>query len=590
MAWSLVGSGSASVVASGDVTPGLPAGLAQNDILVAVIAARGNAAFTAPAGWTIAEQQSSGDTLTTTSGTASCVLAYCIRGASDPASTTFTRTGGDLGLSRITAYRSSVSGTPTVGPSNSATDGSSGTSHSLTGITTANAGALIVALCAGGNNDLFSAFSAASMSASATGAASAGTVDANDPSTTQWYRRGNVTTATGADGSVYHVDAVQSSAGATGSFSVTSAAANKSALAAMAFYEPASLNNYSLTAAAGSFALSGQAASLKAGRSVTAAAGSFSLSGQSATLKAGRVLVSAAGSFTLSGQPATLYRAITLTAGAGSFTLSGQAASFGLTRTLSAGAGSYSLSGQAAAFAVTRVLSAGTGAFTLTGKAATLTRTGSYSLTCDTGDFTLSGQAAGLAATRLLTAGAGSFTLSGQAASLTAARTLAAGTGDFTLAGQAAGLTYTPNAGAYTLSAEAGVFTLNGQAAALAYVSNEAATQPTGGGGEFKPSKRLRQIERQRQKARKRLDDYLTRAFDLVDGVAPESEAPEPVAEQVIEQLAVMPDPEALRLMAGIRAELAAMRQHAETLARIEAEQARLRDDDDAIIALLLAA
>lgn len=347
---------------------------------------------------------------------------------------------------------------------------------------------------------------------------------------------------------------------------------------------PASANNYTLTASPGSFVLSGQAASLKAGRSVTAAAGSFSLSGQAATLKAGRVLISAAGSFTLSGQAATLYRAITLTAGAGSFTLSGQTASFGLTRTLSAGAGSFSLSGQTAGLAVTRVLSAGPGAFTLTGKAATLTRTGSYSLTCDAGDFTLSAQTVGLAATRLLAAGAGSFTLSGQAASLTAGRTLAAGTGDFTLAGQDAGLTYTPNASAYTLSAEAGVFTLNGQAAALAYVSNEAATQPTGGGGgEFKPSKRLRQIERQRQKARKRLDDYLTRAFDLVDGVAPESEAPEPVAEQVIERLAVMPDPTALRLVAGIRAELAVLRRTAE-------EAQRLRDEDDAIIAILLAA
>lgn len=110
-------------------------------------------------------------------------------------------------------------------------------------------------------------------------------------------------------------------------------------------------------------------------------------------------------------------------------------------------------------------------------------------------------------------------------------------------------------------------------------------TQPTGGGGggEFKPSKRLRQIERQRQKARKRLDDYLTRAFDLVDGTAPEEEAPEPIAEQVIERLAVMPDPEALRLVAGIRAELIVLRDMAE-------QAQRLRDDDDAIIALLLAA
>lgn len=70
----------------------------------------------------------------------------------------------------------------------------------------------------------------------------------------------------------------------------------------------ASGSPYTLTAAAGSYTLTGGAATLKVGRVVTAAAGSYTLTGGAATLAVGHKLTAAAGSFALTGNAATLTR------------------------------------------------------------------------------------------------------------------------------------------------------------------------------------------------------------------------------------------------------------------------------------------
>lgn len=73
------------------------------------------------------------------------------------------------------------------------------------------------------------------------------------------------------------------------------------------FLAPASTHNaYTLTAATGTFTLTGEPASLVAGRRLSAAVGAFTLSGQAAGLRAARRLSMGLGIFTLSGQPATL--------------------------------------------------------------------------------------------------------------------------------------------------------------------------------------------------------------------------------------------------------------------------------------------
>lgn len=86
---------------------------------------------------------------------------------------------------------------------------------------------------------------------------------------------------------------------------------------------------YSLTGEAGSFAFTGQAANLLAGRLVEGGAGAFALTGQAATLTytpltPAFTLTGDAGSFALMGQNAGLRTARLAGGGAGSFVLTGQ--------------------------------------------------------------------------------------------------------------------------------------------------------------------------------------------------------------------------------------------------------------------------
>jgi hypothetical protein len=113
---------------------------------------------------------------------------------------------------------------------------------------------------------------------------------------------------------------------------------------------------YTLTADAGIYTLSGQAATLTKSKLLTADAGSYSIAGQTATLSWSSpgtyTLTADAGSYTMSGQTATLLKSNVLTASAGAYSLSGQDAT--LTKaaaaayTLTANAGSYILQGQSA--------------------------------------------------------------------------------------------------------------------------------------------------------------------------------------------------------------------------------------------------
>jgi hypothetical protein len=154
------------------------------------------------------------------------------------------------------------------------------------------------------------------------------------------------------------------------------------------FVGPSAGGAYTVTADAGSYALSGQAATLTKNSVLTADAGSYSLSGQAATLSwagAGAFTLTAdAGSYALSGQNATLTwaspGAYVLTADAGSYTMSGQSATLLKSNVLTAAAGAYSLSGQAAtlswAAAAAYTLTANAGSYILQGQSAVLTNSG----------------------------------------------------------------------------------------------------------------------------------------------------------------------------------------------------------------------
>jgi hypothetical protein len=140
---------------------------------------------------------------------------------------------------------------------------------------------------------------------------------------------------------------------------------------------------YTLTAATGSYTLSGQAAALTVTRKLTADAGAFTLTGQAAGVAAGRRLTAETGSHTLSGQAAGLTVTRRLTADAGTFALTGQAAGLRPARVLTAATGAFALTGQAAALTYDPLtaysLTAAAGAYSLTGQAATLTYSGASS-------------------------------------------------------------------------------------------------------------------------------------------------------------------------------------------------------------------
>lgn len=207
-------------------------------------------------------------------------------------------------------------------------------------------------------------------------------------------------------------------------------------------WAPAASTTYTLTASAGTFSLSGQAAGLLVSRRLTCSAGTFSLSGQSASLNKVSRVAADAGVFLLSGQTANLLANRSLTAANGTFTLTGQDADFALGKRILADVGTFSLSGQDATFLLNRVLASEFGEFTLSGQVASLLY--NKSLTAEVGSFTLSGQDVNFLRSKTLIAEAGTFTLSGQDATLTRSLLLSGGVGTFTLSGQNVTFTLVP--------------------------------------------------------------------------------------------------------------------------------------------------
>lgn len=212
---------------------------------------------------------------------------------------------------------------------------------------------------------------------------------------------------------------------------------------------PGGAGAYSLTAAAGSFALAGGAATFPVARWLTAAAGAFTLVGAAVNLKRGLKLTAAPGAYALSGGAASFLMARKLVAAAGAFALTGGAATFKRGIRLQAAAGSFALNGGGATLRRTYRMVSAAGAYSFGGGAATLSKTSASTMVAASGAFALSGGAATLKAGRRLIAGAGAYALAGGAASLTKLGlnnyTLVATPAAYALAGGAAGFTLTAN-------------------------------------------------------------------------------------------------------------------------------------------------
>lgn len=220
MPWKFVAVASAVIAASGNLTLTEPAGVQENDLLVACISYRSNAAFTKPTGWIDITSQNTGDvTAAATTSIASGFMAYVVRGTSAPA-LTFTRTVGDVANGRIVAYRE-VDKNGVLVTSSSTTLAAAATAVSVTGVTTVNSNDLIVAAACGARNVTFTNFDAVTNPTTTSGTGSNSTVN---PSAGTWRERADSGTTTGADCSLAIGDAIRATAGATGNITLTASA------------------------------------------------------------------------------------------------------------------------------------------------------------------------------------------------------------------------------------------------------------------------------------------------------------------------------------------------------------------------------
>jgi len=214
------GLGNPVTVASGDITL-TESGVAaqEGDLIIATIAARGNAPFTLPSGgsggvnaWQTVDQQSAGDTVTTTAGgTASGLMAFCKRGATAP-NYTFTRSGGNVGYGRLIVYRPATGETWSYDQGSGETDTANGDPQTA-GFTTAEDVELLVMMMAGGDNIAASQYAAAS-----------------DPVEAQWVEIADTNTTTGADTCLCLAEAFKIIAGATGQFTCNASGNDKNVL------------------------------------------------------------------------------------------------------------------------------------------------------------------------------------------------------------------------------------------------------------------------------------------------------------------------------------------------------------------------
>ena len=355
--WSLVGIDT-GLVASGNISPQIPAEVQEGDLLIAHISYRDAAEFSAPAGgeWTIHEQQSLGNTSTTVGASiASGMIASCIRGASNPG-TVFTRTGGDVAMGRITAWRPDAGTVEFVG-SSSNTLAANSTTVTTGELTASGADNLLILGYCGANNVGASEFRAATDPTTQSGNTDATTGSITVADT--WVEIYDSTTTIGADTRAALARAVKTAAGATGELRITAEDSNRHVAVAGAWRAvtggDATADGAAVTAGAtlvagsadgGSAAGNASGAALTVG--ITAAAGAATGEGSGtgssfaigASLAAGTATAGGAGT----GSGTALALGVAISAGAGT----GQAAAVGVALTTAATLAAGSATGAAA--------------------------------------------------------------------------------------------------------------------------------------------------------------------------------------------------------------------------------------------------
>lgn len=105
---------------------------------------------------------------------------------------------------------------------------------------------------------------------------------------------------------------------------------------------------YTLLCNAGSYAITGSAATFRRALRLSTSIGSYAITGSAATLKASYKLATAIGSYAITGSAATFRRGLRLVTAPGSYVLTGSAAAFRRALRLTTSVGSYVLTGSAA--------------------------------------------------------------------------------------------------------------------------------------------------------------------------------------------------------------------------------------------------
>jgi hypothetical protein len=334
-----------------------------------------------------------------------------------------------------------------------------------------------------------------------------------------------------------------------------------------------------VAAVAGSYAITGQAATLRRALPITALAGSYAITGTAASLEYGREVAAAAGSYAITGTAATLRRALPLTAVAGSYALTGQDASLEFGREVVATGGSYALNGQPALLEFGYEVAAAAGAYALTGADASLefgreveavggsyavdganatlvysAIAAAYEVDADAGSYAIAGQPALLEVGYEVAGAAGSYEVTGSDATLNKGQSLSADGGSYDLAGTDVDLLL-----GYALSAEGGSYIVTGADAGLIYsadVPDVPLFDYIGTGGPDPEAKKRRKAKRdeweRREIARLReMFDLPPDVDDVVDAIEVPAEAKPAEIKRVVK--AVVPSVADLELRLAVR-------------------------------------
>ena len=110
---------------------------------------------------------------------------------------------------------------------------------------------------------------------------------------------------------------------------------------------------YTITAASGTYSVTGNAAALKWGHKLTAESGTYAITGSDAALKWGHKVVAVSGTYAISGSTSGLQWAHILVAESGTYTITGNNAALSKGTIITADSGSYLLTGYDAALTTT---------------------------------------------------------------------------------------------------------------------------------------------------------------------------------------------------------------------------------------------